>query len=356
MIMNIAKIDLPIIRNTSRNTYFFIKKIILLVLILTTCCTQSMAQDPIFSQFYAAPLQLNPAFAGTSHYPSVHLNYRNQWTALPVAYETYAVSYDQFIDQFNSGFGINMMTDDAGNGLLKTTRVTGIFAYRVKVNRDFSLKLGVEAGAIQTRLDWDQLIFYDQLDEIEGFVGGGLPTDEVRPDVLSRTFFDMSAGLLAYSKKFYGGITLKHINTPDDTYLDVNNNLHAGWPLRMTIHGGMEISLQKDNKRGTTAFISPNIMYIQQRDFAQINVGAYLSLSPVFVGAWYRQTFSNSDALIALIGVQKGIFKMGYSYDVTVSSLGNSTTAGSHEISIGFNFGANRAGKIDHNDCFNMFR
>jgi len=40
------------------------------------------AQDPIYSQYYTAPLQLNPAFAGNTDYPLFHANYRLQWPAI----------------------------------------------------------------------------------------------------------------------------------------------------------------------------------------------------------------------------------------------------------------------------------
>jgi hypothetical protein len=59
-------------------------------------------------------------------------------------------------------------------------------------------------------------------------------------------------------------------------------------------------------------------------------------------GLWYRgnlggDKFIGSDSFIALVGIQKGIFKFGYSYDVTVSKLSNST-GGSHELSLGLQF------------------
>ena len=54
------------------------------------------AQDPVFSQFYATPMQLNPAFAGTTYAPRITLNYRNQWPSWPNAYTTYAFNDVEF--------------------------------------------------------------------------------------------------------------------------------------------------------------------------------------------------------------------------------------------------------------------
>ena len=53
----------------------------------------------------------------------------------------------------------------------------------------------------------------------------------------------------------------------------------------------------------------------------------YLYTGPLVFGLWYRR----SDALIALLGVETKYMKIGYSYDYTISSLGQ--TSGAHEIS-----------------------
>ena len=55
---------------------------------------------------------------------------------------------------------------------------------------------------------------------------------------------------------------------------------------------------------------------------------------PFLVGVWFRNGVENADAFIFQVGVQQDYFKVGYSYDVTLSQLGNSTQ-GSHEITIG---------------------
>ena len=64
------------------------------------------AQDPVFSQFYLSPLQLNPGLSGLTESPRFSANYRNQFPGFNNAYRTYAVSYDQFFPSINSGAGL----------------------------------------------------------------------------------------------------------------------------------------------------------------------------------------------------------------------------------------------------------
>src|SRR5690606_27230107 len=72
------------------------------------------AQDPQFTQFYANPLYLNPAFAGTARCPRVVMNYRNQWPALTGTFVTTSASYDQHVDGMMGGLGRLVTHDQAG--------------------------------------------------------------------------------------------------------------------------------------------------------------------------------------------------------------------------------------------------
>ncbi|MFQ5447580.1 MAG: type IX secretion system membrane protein PorP/SprF [Saprospiraceae bacterium] len=326
----------------------------------------AQAQDPVFSQFNATPLLLNPAFAGTTYAPRISANYRNQWPSFAdngaAAYNTYAVSYEQFIPAFNSGFGVVVMADNAGGGLIKATTASVTYAYRIEVNNDLSLKLGINAGFLQTLVDWDQLIFLDQLDPVTGSVdpaGNPNPTNEIRPGQLNKTLFDVGAGLLAFSNKYYGGISIQHLTTPDEGYLQLNSGLQQGLPLRLSLHGGAQFIVKEGNKRHAASFISPNILFIKQGDQGQVNLGAYYSMGPAFAGGWYRHTFSNSDAVIGTVGFQYDVLKIGYSYDFTVSALAPS--GGTHEISLVLNLENSdrlkrRRYEERYNDCFKIFR
>ena len=321
------------------------------------------AQDPVFTQFYAAPVQMNPAFTGTTYAPRVALIYRNQWPSLN-AYVTYSASYDQFVENLNSGFGISVMTDDQGQGLIKTNYAKALYSYQVNINREWKAKFGIEAGLTQANYDWDQFIFLDQLDKIDGAVdptGNLNPTNEIRPDQTNLSYFDIGTGLLIYSPYFYGGVALKHLTRPSDGILLINDALTDGLPILYSAHLGTEIRLNRGNNGRRGTFISPNVLFIKQADFGQVNVGAYGGLGPVFAGVWYRHAFTNPDAAMFLLGYQQGIFKIGYSYDMTVSELASGPSGGSHEVSLVLNFENSdnfqkRRRGSRYNDCFQLFR
>lgn len=321
-------------------------------------CIGIRAQDPVFSQFYAAPLHINPAFAGITYAPRITLNYRNQWPSWPNAFVTYAATYEQSLEDFNSGIGLVLLTDNAGDGRYKTNLFSLVYSYQVRLQDEFAIKFGVEAGFIQSTVDWDKLVFEDQIDPINGPTGNG--SEELRPANLSKTIFDVSAGLLIYGGNYYGGVSIKHLNSPDESLLNINENLSVGMPLRLTLHGGAEFTLQRGNNRRAPTFISPNVLIIKQAEFGQINLGAYAGMGKVFGGLWYRHGFANPDAAIALIGFRYEALRIGYSFDLTISELSLQRSGGTHEISLSINFDDTREAKRKrkasrHNNCFKMF-
>jgi type IX secretion system PorP/SprF family membrane protein len=283
----------------------------------------AQAQDPEFTQFYANPLYLNPAFAGTVRCPRIALNYRNQWpSVVNGSFVTYSASYDQHIDALKGGIGLLAMSDKEGRGILSTTSVSGIYSYQLNVTRKFSIKAGAEARYLQKSIDWSKLTFGDMIDERRGFIYNSAE----QPYHLKRTNVDFSAGLLGYSKKYFFGAAFHHLTQPEEGFLQVNGP--ARLPMKYTFHAGAVFPLDKKESS-----ISPNILYQQQQDFQQLNLGLYLNKGAMVGGLWYRV----NDAVIVLIGFQQQLIKFAYSYDLTVSKLVNSTS-GAHELSFAYQF------------------
>ncbi len=303
------------------------KKIVKILTISLLCLSarDAYSQDPQFTQFYANPIYLNPAFAGSNGCPRFGMNYRNEWPNLTGNYVTYSVAYDQYFKNISGGIGVIATHDQQGQGTIYTSMLGLVYSYHLKVNRKFSMLFGARAAMYNKYLDWDKLTFGDMIDPRRGFI---YQTGDV-PRGGSRYFFDASAGFVGYSKNFFFGLAVHHLNRPNESVIVGESNL----PMRFTGHMGAEIKLGGKSQYKNKTSIMPNIVYQYQNGFQEINIGTYVKYGAFTVGAWFR----NKDAFILSIGLSTQKFKLGYSYDVTVSKLNNGVSGGSHEISLGLN-------------------
>jgi type IX secretion system PorP/SprF family membrane protein len=300
-----------------------LKNIILLGLFYVSF--HSMAQDPTFTQFYSNPVYLNPALAGSSGCPRIALNYRNQWPQLTGNFITYAAAYDTYAKNLSGGVGIMAMHDQQGQGTIQTSMIAGTYSYYLKVNRKFRIMFGGQAAYFQKYLDWNKLTFGDMIDPRRGFI---YQTGDVPRGNGSHGFFDVSAGMVGFTKNFYFGVAAHHLNRPDESMILGDSRL----PIRITGHMGANIKLGQRGRYSSNTTLMPNVIYQYQNGFQQFNIGAYLKYESFTIGAWYR----NRDAFIVSLGITTEKFRIGYSYDLTVSQLGG-VSGGSHEISMGIN-------------------
>jgi type IX secretion system PorP/SprF family membrane protein len=300
-------------------------KKLLIIAIIGLSSFSANAQDPTFTQFYANPLYLNPAFAGSHGCPRFALNYRNEWPSLSGNYVTYSASYDQYFKNISGGFGVLATHDQQGQGTINTSMLGLVYSYHLTLGRKWKMMFGARAAWYQKFLDWDKLTFGDMIDPRRGFI---YATGDV-PRGGSRGFFDASAGTVIFNKHFFAGFAAHHLNTPNESMIIGDSPL----PMRFTGHMGAEIQLGRQSKYSNGTSIMPNVIYQYQNGFQELSVGTYVKYGAFNVGFWYR----NKDAFIMTIGVNTGKFKLGYSYDVTVSKLNNGVSGGSHEISLGLN-------------------
>ncbi|MDF1695690.1 MAG: type IX secretion system membrane protein PorP/SprF [Saprospiraceae bacterium] len=314
-------------------------------------------QDPIYSQFFNSPTLINPAFAGNTRGAFVSVNYRNQWPSIENAYETFSLTYDQRWNK-SSGVGLYLTTDAAGNGALKTTKLGGIYSYRIRIRDEVFVKGAIDVAYGQTRLDQSKLVFLDNLDPQFGLMtpgGVSFPTQEIFTASPSRSYLDVSSGVLLYTPGYYAGLSFKHLNSPNIDFVDDLTGEAGILPIRWSFIGGGQINLDRRNNGDDGTFISPNVLFVKQQDFWQLNVGAYINVLQMFGGLWYRQTGSNGDSVIASFGVKTGIYKIGYSFDYTISGL-TIGSGGSHEVGIAINFDKLLPKESKYNDCLMLFR
>ena len=285
--------------------------------------TMAFSQDPEFTQFYANPLYLNPAFAGSAQCPRLILNYRNQWPGIENAFQTYSGSYDQYVKKLSGGLALQMVRDGSGQGTFQTTSASVSYAYYTNINKHVSLSVGFKAGFLQKSINWEALTYGDMIDKNKGFIY----ESSEQAGINSRSSVDFSAGVMAFSKKAFIGFATNHLAQPQIGLTDQDARLMR----RYTGHVGFTIPIGGDNISNLS--LSPNVLFTAQDKFKQLNLGLYAKKGLLTAGFWYR----SDDAMIILVGVETSRYKIGYSYDVTISQLADGS-AGAHEVSFTFQF------------------
>lgn len=307
-----------------------------ITIILIVLFGKLVAQDPEFSQYYSAPLYLNPGFAGTASDHRFIANYRNQWPSITNGFVTYAFSYDYSLHDLNSGIGVLLMVDKAGTAGLRSTQLNFQYAYKVHVADKFVFSPGLNFGIGSRNVDMDKLVFYDQLNPDDP--NNPNPSSPNYQNIGSKMYFDFGFGGLAYGRKIWLGFSMSHLNKPNRSLKEDQSII----PVKTTIHGGIRIPLSNGLfKRDKVAAIAPSFVYKKQANFDQFDIGTYFLYEPIVIGLWYRgipimQNVADNlsqDAIVVILGFQLQKIEFSYSYDLTVSELGPSI-GGAHEVAL----------------------
>lgn len=293
---------------------------------------QAEAQDLQYSQFFANQIDLNPAFAGSQYYHRVIMNYRNQWPELGRPYVTYSFSYDRHLWKSHSGIGVQVQQDRQGGSALKTTTLTGIYSFLLKINKESGIRLAVGAGLIQNYIDWSALKFPDMIDPIYGPVYSHDASQD--PGVRKKMGVEFSTGIMAFFNQYHFGASVKHIGEPALAFSD-----ESRLPMKYSVHAGAEFPITRYGLRPVYFTINPLFLFQKQDKHLQMNYGGFVSRNDFIAGAWFRHNFDRPlNAMIFMLGYDNKLFRLAYSFDWTFSKLDN-MGSGSHEVSLIFLLG-----------------
>ncbi|WP_245986370.1 PorP/SprF family type IX secretion system membrane protein [Marinoscillum furvescens] len=301
------------------------------------------AQDPQFSQYYAAPMYLNPGLVGINQKGRAGINYRNQWPQIDANYRTYSFYIDYFFEEEYSALGLIVNRDEEGIAGLQSTNIGLQYAYQVNLTYDWTFRPGVEVSYYWRDINFSELTFGDQFDN----------TGQVRPvsseafnTGMNAQFVDLAFGGVLYNGKMWAGAAMHHVLEPNQSLAGGESPL----PRKFSLHGGYKILFSDINpkarrpEKGRERSFTPSINYKQQGSFKQLDAGIYFTLEPVLLGAWYRGIpidgftgTKNSESIISMIGFNTGDLTIGYSFDYTISDLGIGS-GGAHEVSIIYAF------------------
>jgi type IX secretion system PorP/SprF family membrane protein len=309
------------------------------------------AQDPQFSQFYAAPLYLNPAFAGSTNQGRVGLNYRNQWPSIDANFTTISAFADFYLEDYKSGVGVLINRDYVNLIGLQSINLSLQYSYDLEITKGLSFRPGLELAIYNRSIDFGRLTFGDNFNPTT-FEPTEVTGEQLRGS--NKFFPDISAGGIFYTPKAWAGFAAHHLTQPNQSISGNNSPL----PIRYSVHGGYKFFLkpgvmgQGVYSRKSERSIAPAVQYRHQGPFDQMDVGMYVTLEPILLGTWYRgipfkqvNGFTNNESIVLLVGLtilrgdakRQDVLNVGYSYDYTISQLGPGS-GGSHEFSLVYTF------------------
>lgn len=314
--------------------------------------SSSFSQDIHFSQFYASPLTLNPAETGNYHGDwRLMNNFRSQWKAIGIPFRTISLGYDRqiFIGKERLSGGIILVNDQSGDEKLIVNKFFLSTAYHKTLGKS-TFHLGIQGGYVMKSYNTSKMTFPNQFDKSKGEFINSLPNNEKTLGDQS-SYVDLNGGIIWTGNfgKFQPeiGFSVFHLTQPKETFIGKNNKL----PMRNVIHYGGKIDLNDK------LFLMPNIFYMNHSSandlLAGSNIGIKLKengpkIKSVFFGPLFRSGISrNSDAFIAIFGVNFLQLDLGISYDVNISTLKSSTrNRGAFEFSLIYTGMTTRVAKI----------
>lgn len=334
------------------------KKNIYSLIIVAGCLlmfTNVRSQDVNFTQYFSTPLYYNPAFTGINTGVRARFSFRNQWPSLPVSYKSYYFSADVGDRGLPGagGLGLYVNSNYDGVAFIHDLMVGLTLSVRIPITQFLVSQVGIKAAVGQRRVNWDDLVWTDQLSELYGNI---YQSSFTPPDANKRVYPDFGIGGLFLFSNQEGNMTgtagfaVDHVFQPDIAFLSTGAMpLPRKWvghaDLVITSGGGS--ANMSSGGSGDPLKINPGIIYQSQLGLNALQVGLNIMKFNIYLGGWYKTTLGvatgNTTALALLAGYRYNFnedvsIRFMYSYDMQIS--GNlSGTGGAHEISLAIEFG-----------------
>lgn len=323
-----------------------------LILIALFCVIQGLGQDYHFTQTNQFMLLQNPANTGFfDGWERASIGHKTQWANAGSKFQTSVISADLNLfrkrtgEGASLGLGLLLLNDKAGDSQYGTKQMLFSLSAIVPLAEDHKISMGFQAGMGQKSGDFSQLIFSSQFNgsELDGDLNSGETNNLVSfiyPDISVGGLYQFGSdqGSLDGSgqPKIVAGIAYYHLNRPILRFrLGGTEKLYAKWVL----HGSYAKNF-KGSDQGMEFILNQTV----QGPHSETSIGAlfrhYMSKgskitglkqpSYIAFGMFYR----HKDAIAPMVRVNYKGFDFGFSYDVTVSQLGNVSRGGGIEFSL----------------------
>ncbi len=162
--------------------------------------TANAQQDAQFTQYMYNTMSVNPAYAGSRGQFSAAALYRSQWVGLDGAPKTQTLNLHSPIRNSKLGYGISIVNDEIGDGVIQETYFDAVISYTIDVSLDGKLSFGLKAGGNLLNLDFEGLRQRDGFQEV-------VNTDNIE----NRFSPNVGIGVYYHTNTFYAGLSAPNL-------------------------------------------------------------------------------------------------------------------------------------------------
>ncbi|MCX6325948.1 MAG: type IX secretion system membrane protein PorP/SprF [Bacteroidia bacterium] len=249
------------------------KILILIIAIHADCFGQETDPGP----GYQMVLMNNPAISGSEGDGVLRLSYLNVYPGNNYNLHSVYFSYDSYFPALHGGAGF-YLSDDYLGGIVNDFRGGLSYAYFLQAGKDLFINAGLSASIYHRGYSFDKAILPDQIDPLGGVY---FPNGEILA-TSGRTVFDIGAGFIFISGKFFGGFSINHLAEPN---LSVSGFSNEGLKRKLLLHlsGDFDMSKKQSLKVRPLAFLG------LQGEFLSTGTGVvveskYLSVNAILLG------------------------------------------------------------------------
>ncbi len=155
-------------------------------------------QDAQYTQYMYNTMSVNPAYAGSRGQLSLAALYRSQWVGLEGAPKTFTLNLHSPIRDSRVGYGISVVNDNIGDGVVQETYIDAAISYTIDVSQDAKLSFGLKGGGNLLSLDFSGLQKYQ-----EEFVDSDNIDNRFTPN--------FGLGVYYHTDRFYAGLSAPNL-------------------------------------------------------------------------------------------------------------------------------------------------
>jgi len=155
-------------------------------------------QDAQYTQYMYNTMTVNPGYAGSRGQLSLAALYRSQWVGLDGAPETFTLNLHSPIRNSKLGYGISVVNDNIGDGVVSETYLDAMISYTVDVSLEGKLSFGLKFGGNLLSLDFNGLNNFDN--------------EPITGDNIDNRFSpNFGLGVYYHTNRFYAGLSAPNI-------------------------------------------------------------------------------------------------------------------------------------------------